>query len=452
MLRSARARSWRAVLRPGSRRSRRFALRTSGAVELGERESMATVDAPFTRLETLRTECEGAAEFLARKLQNNDVMVRVHEALNRATSSGDVKPLARSLIDAIGALFQGADAADLEGVRSDDVIATEGCIQVAHTLVKWGCRMEDDVVVELLKALTQSASRCYADERIRALAVLYNDVPEVKSALRLSLYMGLIQLAGTLGKPNRVRALLASVHQLSRCWNLDALQKRKLLSAAIDALSSNGLADESIEIKERILESLQGSPVNELDEYAELASGTVREVLASSRIFRFDHILDLDVVQNLRIKDKYRSLLQLLEVFVRGGLEDLRSLVSEGRTSLDDLGMDFEFLTWKMRMLTLSSLARESQVVQYRDVERQLDIDESDVEKWVIEAIASGLMEGKMNQIERTISIDRVSHRSFNADQWIPLSEKINIWQANVSELIQIIRVAKKNVQVDPLK
>jgi len=61
-------------------------------------------------------------------------------------------------------------------------------------------------------------------------------------------------------------------------------------------------------------------------------------------------------------------------------------------------------------------------------------------------------MEGKMNQIERTISIDRVSHRSFNADQWIPLSEKINIWQANVSELIQIIRVAKKNVQVDPLK
>lgn len=41
--------------------------------------------------------------------------------------------------------------------------------------------------------------------------------------------------------------------------------------------------------------------------------------------------------------------------------------------------------------------------VKYDDIARELDVEDTEIEGWVIRAIGAGLIEGKMNQLERTV-------------------------------------------------
>lgn len=73
-----------------------------------------------------------------------------------------------------------------------------------------------------------------------------------------------------------------------------------------------------------------------------------------------------------------------------------------------------------------------------------LEVPEEDVEKWVIQANSSGLVDTKMNQMERIVTVNRSTSRLFESSMWKPLSERINLWRNNLEELLETFRAAKR--------
>ncbi len=60
----------------------------------------------------------------------------------------------------------------------------------------------------------------------------------------------------------------------------------------------------------------------------------------------------------------------------------------------------------KMRLLTLASLMSGKSSIAYAPIAKALEVAEPEgVESWVVEGIQSGLIEGKMDPLARTVTI-----------------------------------------------
>ncbi|KAJ2489729.1 hypothetical protein GGI11_009246 [Coemansia sp. RSA 2049] len=112
---------------------------------------------------------------------------------------------------------------------------------------------------------------------------------------------------------------------------------------------------------------------------------------------------------------------------------------------LQRLGVDASKANDKMRLLTVASLAAENlgRDVPFGTVAQAIEVDEDDVEMWIIDVIRSGLIQGKMNQVSRTVLPTRTTYRQFGADQWKALGERLDQWKQSLEQLQPVIANAK---------
>ncbi|KAG1782845.1 hypothetical protein EV702DRAFT_229719 [Suillus placidus] len=64
------------------------------------------------------------------------------------------------------------------------------------------------------------------------------------------------------------------------------------------------------------------------------------------------------------------------------------------------------------------SFAHVGHDLPYSEVASTLQIELSQVEKWVIDATRTGLLSGKLSQITRSLHVYRLSARAFEREQW----------------------------------
>jgi translation initiation factor 3 subunit M len=61
------------------------------------------------------------------------------------------------------------------------------------------------------------------------------------------------------------------------------------------------------------------------------------------------------------------------------------------------------------------------------------------VESWVVLAIGRGLLDARMDQGARTITVTRTLQREFGPAQWAALQTKLRQWTDNVASLLTTI-------------
>ncbi|KAJ2839952.1 hypothetical protein FBU31_000596 [Coemansia sp. 'formosensis'] len=90
------------------------------------------------------------------------------------------------------------------------------------------------------------------------------------------------------------------------------------------------------------------------------------------------------------------------------------------------LGFEVQKATDKTRLLIDAPSAVIAQAI---------DVAELEVEGWIIDVIRSGLIQGKMNHVARTLLPTRSTYRTFGADQWKILGERLEQWNASLEVL-----------------
>eukprot|EP00953_Heterococcus_sp_UTEX-ZZ885_P028904 15405-Heterococcus_DN1.PRE.1 len=154
---------------------------------------------------------------------------------------------------------------------------------------------------------------------------------------------------------------------------------------------------------------------------------------------------------------EYSKLYELLRIFSEEKLGTYLSFAKANSDVLAKHGIDNDECVSNMRLLSLCSLATEHEEIPYSAVSQTLQVDEDDVEEWVLRATQrlvgcavqcksypftpmiytcvvcggshqqrdahdhAGLMEARMDQLEQVVIISRCTCRVFGRDQWLAL-------------------------------
>ena len=69
-------------------------------------------------------------------------------------------------------------------------------------------------------------------------------------------------------------------------------------------------------------------------------------------------------------------------------------------------------------------------IVKWLSAWRQsaLGIPEEEVESWVVRAIGKKLLDARIDQLSRSVTVTRSAHRCFGSEQWQELRAQLSAW------------------------
>jgi len=183
-------------------------------------------------------------------------------------------------------------------------------------------------------------------------------------------------------------------------------------------------------------------------ETTELASDKIRrdvarcgiEFISSPDVFQCD-TLDLVTVQKLQADSVTGPVFVLLSLMLTGKLADYLTFHAANPKVVAGLSLSHDNIVSKMRLMSLTALASESQTgeIPYALVKDTLQIEDSEVEAWIVKAISLKLLEAKIDQLREVVVFSRCTRRVFGDAQWHELQAKLGQWKANLGSVCKMM-------------
>jgi len=172
-------------------------------------------------------------------------------------------------------------------------------------------------------------------------------------------------------------------------------------------------------------------------EAVSLAKDVVLRAVSMENYFAFEDLLQYNSIQKLKGTEEF----ELLDVFLNGTLSTYQTFATAHTSLIKDADKNIH----KMRLLSLASLGSEnlSRELTYAEIASNLQISEDEVEMWVIDVIRAGLVEAKLDQLNKTVIVHRSIYRVFGKEQWKKLSTSLSAWKENLNEILAVVGNAK---------
>jgi translation initiation factor 3 subunit M len=169
--------------------------------------------------------------------------------------------------------------------------------------------------------------------------------------------------------------------------------------------------------------------------------------LSSGRLaqFRCDALSQLEVVQQLQKDKQYAPLHRLLQIVARETYTEFLAFSGDAstRTFMEKHDLSVDACARKMRLLTLVSLGHANKELTYQAVAASLKVEVADVEDWVMQAIGSGLLTAKMDQVREVVAVSMCAERDFGQKQWERLHGSLVDWRDSISNLLEVLKSSR---------
>jgi len=276
--------------------------------------------------------------------------------------------------------------------------------------------------------------------RLRILTNTYNILGNVSPQDRYELFMAILNFTVGLRRSETMIPFLGQESLDARIaeWGLNAQQKSKVYKLTREIYKQNKKNIEANDWTIRYLTTLE-DPLSA--DAKQVALSAVRDSIAAADLFEFDRLLDIPAVKDIETSNK--QLFDLFTIFVSGNLETFRKFVEKHPDVIQANGLDLEASTTKIRFLSLASLAANSQEVSYSTVAQTLQVNESEVEDWIIAGISENILQARMDQLRNTVVINGALKRNFGTEEWKALGSSLDIWCQSVKSLLVTLKNAK---------
>mmetsp|Transcript_2430 Transcript_2430/g.2656 ORF Transcript_2430/g.2656 Transcript_2430/m.2656 type:complete len:159 (-) Transcript_2430:77-553(-) len=154
----------------------------------------------------------------------------------------------------------------------------------------------------------------------------------------------------------------------------------------------------------------------------------------------------LDSVKALK-STKDGALVTLCEVFLSGTVDDLKEFQKKNGKLFDDHGLNFQDSMSKIRLLTLATMARGQSELPLDEIAKQIQESPSSVEPWVVRAISEGVIDGRIDQLNRKVLVKSAFLRKFEKEEWNFLDSKLSQWIDNLEEVIKFLGEQKNKIE-----
>ncbi|CAH1443552.1 unnamed protein product [Lactuca virosa] len=200
---------------------------------------------------------------------------------------------------------------------------------------------------------------------------------------------------------------------------------------------------ENLKFLTTYLATFSGDDAHDINEAKEEAAYTIIEFVKAPDMFQCD-LLEMPAVAQLEKDSKYALVFELLKIFLVKRLDAYLDFYTTNSELLKSYGLVHEDCISKMRLMTIVDLAsNESGQIPYSLIKNSLQIEEDEVESWVVKAIAAKLIDCKIDQMNQVIRVSRYSESVFGVSQWEALRTKLTTWRGNVANVITTIQANK---------
>ncbi|KAI0722590.1 PCI-domain-containing protein [Earliella scabrosa] len=282
---------------------------------------------------------------------------------------------------------------------------------------------------------TISSSPDHTSTKYRILSNLFNAIPR-RSALRLPVYKTLLELASGNDELDTLGLSQSDVEKWLSEWEVSPEEKSDFLKLLVDAFQKAGQSISSFKYQLAYVRSLPPSSAQ---------SAAIDAVAAAFRLttfFDFDSLFRLDAV----VAAKDHELFALLQIFLNDSLAQYKSWAESHSDAFSKYELDNALLERKIRLLTLATLAFQNigRDVPYSIIAAALQVELTQVESWVIDAIRAGLISGKLSQTTQTLHVTRATARAFEREQWEVLEKRLQAWKTGLASVLEVVSASRK--------
>ena len=125
----------------------------------------------------------------------------------------------------------------------------------------------------------------------------------------------------------------------------------------------------------------------------------------------------------------------LLTIFVTEKLSAYIKFYEEKKDFIEGLGLKHEQNMRKMRILTFMQLAENETELTFDVLEKQLQLEPTNVEEFVIEVLKTKLVRARMDQLNRKVLVSSTMHRTFGKQDWLQLSQLLTTWRTHLRQV-----------------
>ncbi|EGC32013.1 hypothetical protein DICPUDRAFT_49833 [Dictyostelium purpureum] len=323
----------------------------------------------------------------------------------------------------------------------------EGFFNVILTILhKLENEDEINVVSQKIRDSLSAHSTESSNLKIKILTNLFNSF-QPKSAQRYEIFFSLVKLASESNNLEFVKHQIDDVDGWLEDWSSNTQQKRKLYK-----LISNIFREKNKMLSHQYLvKFLQTFTKEDSAEAQEDAVRVCIESISLQELYQSDYLLDLPAVQFLETSNANNNsqIYELMKIFATEQLESFNQFQDKNPNLIQSIGLNVEDCKQKIRLLSLATLASEQSKVPYSLISQKLQINEDEVEMWVINAMEGELLDAKLDQLNRIVNVNSSTQRVFNKSQWTQLGSRFSVWRSSVKNLLQVIDNAK-TTQVKP--
>ncbi|EFA81648.1 proteasome component region PCI domain-containing protein [Heterostelium album PN500] len=315
-------------------------------------------------------------------------------------------------------------------------------LTVLHKLENEAINIISQKIRDVLSASPNEKSNL----KIKLLTNLFNSFSP-KSPMRYEVFYVLVKLASESGNIEFVKYQTNNLDTWLDDWSASIPQKRKIYK-----LISTIFKEKNSMISHKFLvKYLNTFNKEDAGEAQEESVRACIESISLQELFQSDYLLDLVAIGYLETSSnpKHKLTYELMKIFATEQLDSFIAFQSRNPSFLTDIGLKEEDCLQKIRLLSLATLTSEDASVSYASISKSLQIDEDKVEMWVIDAIASDLIDAKLDQLNRVVHVNSSTQRVFNKAQWTQLGLRIDAWRSSVKNLLQVIDTAK-TTQIKP--
>ncbi|OQV23416.1 Eukaryotic translation initiation factor 3 subunit M [Hypsibius exemplaris] len=271
----------------------------------------------------------------------------------------------------------------------------------------------------------------FVGARLRVLSTLLYGLDET-SAVRYTPYCRLLELAAATSYLHRIPTDPSKVKAWITSWKLDDSRVRILWRTLHAALIKTGEITKASRVMVELLKTFTSDTAGEAKEEA---FQCVRDAVGDPYAVSLDHLLSLKPVQHLKGQPVY----QLLTIFVGGDVAVYMEFHQKNGAALEKMGLSHEANLKKIRLLTFLNLCRGRQEISHAEIEKALVLGAGDVEDFLIEALKTRLISGKIDAAQRRFRVTTCIEPSFSKAKWQELRDGLGTWQSQVRHLKRML-------------
>lgn len=272
--------------------------------------------------------------------------------------------------------------------------------------------------------------------RLKALLIVYGLT--CNGQLKYSVFISCLKYALSTNQTKCVVSFHSQIDAWIVSWNLSTAEKQVLYTLFAHILQADGLTSQSIHMKICYLNTYDGK-VLPADAVAVAIDMVTHAILSPIAAFD-DRNLILECITQQQEVDELGSLVSLLRIMCTGTIETYDAYANKHGTIMKKYNICTTELSTAMKLITLCSLAAANQTISFKTIADALKLSIDDVESYVVDAIAQGLLEANMDQSTGTLTVHRCVHRSFTADNWNQLQTKLHAVSKNILTLLDSLK------------